>query len=125
VDVVDEVSKFIDFYTGADSSSLIRKMMFSAYKYKIKVKPDQDRKFDPVFYNKAFKKYQAELFYTSDAETDQDFMQNAHQFMPFDEEVYLLKALVNQTESDATNFISKLKGTTWQLPPEFEAVVKE
>jgi hypothetical protein len=37
----------------------------------------------------------------------------------------LLKALVNQTESDITSFASKLKGTSWQLPPEFETDVME
>jgi hypothetical protein len=112
--------------------------LFSAYKFKTKVKPDEDRKFDPVFYNKAFKQYQAELLFASEDHTDQDFMQNAHNFMPFDEvlelqancvrsarEAYLFKTIINNTQSDATNFAGKLKGTTWEFPSDFETKVFE
>jgi hypothetical protein len=68
VGIVDEVSKFIHSYVRDLSNSLMRKLMFSVHKFKTEVKPDEDRKFDPVFYNKAFKQYQAELLYF-DAQT--------------------------------------------------------
>jgi hypothetical protein len=135
---VEEVRQFIDNYAGDAVNGLMKMMLFSAYKFKTKVKPDEDRKFDPVFYNKAFKQYQAELLYASEEHIDQDFMQNAHNFMPFEEvlqlqsngvrsarEAYLFKALINQTQSDASTFAGKLKGSTWEFPADFEAKVFE
>jgi hypothetical protein len=70
VGVVDEVTKFMDSYASNAANGLMKKMMFSAYKFKTKVKSDEDRKFDPVFYNKAFKQYQAELLCACDEHTD-------------------------------------------------------
>jgi hypothetical protein len=138
VGTVKEVRQFIDNYTSNAANGLMKKMLFSAYKLKIKVKPDEDRKFDPEFYNKAITQYQGELLYASEEHIDQDFMQNAHNFMPFDEvlqlqsngvrstrEAYLFKALINQTQSDASTFAGKLKGSTWEFPPDFEAKVFE
>jgi hypothetical protein len=75
VGTVEEVRQFIDNYAGKAANGLMKKMLFSAYKFKTKVKPDEDRKFDPELYIKAFKQCQVELLYAFEEHIDQDFMQ--------------------------------------------------